>query len=166
MKSKLKERFARLGPIRDVPRVSSGSPVALVLRPMTDRTILATISATKALVARGMTMLRAKRAIEAALEGEAVIEVPMVEHLPALASEFREAGFEVTRIATDPFDVREFRERLGMSQEQFAHRYGLEIDALRNWEQGRRPLEGTALRYLRAIKADPIGAARAQEEAI
>ena len=40
------------------------------------------------------------------------------------------------------------------------------IDALRNREEGRRPLEGTALRYLRAIKADPVAVARAQEETI
>jgi DNA-binding transcriptional regulator YiaG len=34
---------------------------------------------------------------------------------------------------------------------------------VQNWEQQRRPIEGTALRYLRTIQADPVGAARAQE---
>ena len=38
MQSKLKERFARLGPVKGVDRVQSGSPVDLVLRP--DRAML------------------------------------------------------------------------------------------------------------------------------
>jgi putative transcriptional regulator len=113
-----------------------------------------------------MTMLRAKRAVEAAMQGEGVAEVPTVEHLPTLARELRNAGFDVTLIATETIDVKTLRESLGMSQEVFARRYGLETDALQNWEQGRRALEGTALRYLRAIKADPAGTARAQEEQI
>ena len=166
MQSKLKERFARLGPTRGVDRVPSGSPVALVLRPGADRSRLQTITATKALARRGMTMLRAKHAIEAALTGEVAVGVPTVEHLGDLARELREAGFEATRIVTDAVDVKALRERLGMSQEQFARRYGLELDALRNWEQQRRPLEGTALRYLRAIEKDPVGTAQAQEGAI
>lgn len=165
MESRLKEALGRLGPIRDVDRVPSGSPAALVLRAGAKRD-LQTITATLALARRGMTMLRAKRAVEAAMQGEGVAEVPTVEHLPTLARELRNAGFDVTLIATETIDVKMLRESLGMSQEVFARRYGLETDALQNWEQGRRSLEGTALRYLRAIKADPVGTARAQEEQI
>ena len=165
MQSNLREAFGRLGPIRDVDRVPSGSPAALVLRARAKRD-LQTVTAVKALARRGMTLLRAKRAVEAAMLGEGVAEVPTVEHLPTLARELRNAGFDVTQIGTEAIDVKALRESVGMSQEAFARRYGLEADALRNWEQGRRPLEGTALRYLRAIKADPEGTARAQEEAI
>lgn len=166
MQSKLKARFARLGRTLGVDRVPSGLSVALVLRPGVDRARIQTIAATKALARRGMTMLRAKHAIEAALTGEVAVQMPTVEHLGTLAQELRQAGFEATRIGTEAVDVKALRERLGMSQEQFARRYGLELDALRNWEQQRRPLEGTALRYLRAIENDPIGTAQAQEEAI
>jgi putative transcriptional regulator len=159
--SKLRERLARLGPIRAVDRVSSGSPATLVLRARAGK--LLTIDATLALARRGMTLLRAKRAVEAAMIGEGVAELPTVESLPALAGELREAGFDVTAIGTEAIDVKALREGLGMSQEQFARRYGLELDAVQNWEQQRRPIEGTALRYLRTIQADPVGAARAQE---
>ena len=76
-KSSLKERFARLGPTRDIDCVQSGSPVDLVLRPA--RTKVDTISATQVLAKHGLSMLRAKRAIEAVIEkGEAWVRLPMV----------------------------------------------------------------------------------------
>jgi DNA-binding transcriptional regulator YiaG len=167
MKSKLRAGFERLGRVQAVARVPSGSPVVLVLRRRNDRNTVETITATHALAKRGMSMLRAKRAVEAALDhGEAVVEVPTVESLPTLASELASTGLEVMRIAAEPLDVKALREDLGMSQELFARRYGFELDTLQNWEQGARPVKGAALHYLRAIKADPVGTARAQEETI
>lgn len=135
----------------------------LVLRAKRERP--ETITATHALAKRGMSLLKAKRAVEAATGSEAVFEVPTVENLQTLADELGHAGFEVAKIEKKAaFNVRRLRERLRMSQEAFAHRYGLETAAVRNWEQGRRPLEGMALSYLRAIQADPVGTARAQEQ--
>ncbi len=165
MRSKLKERFARLGPVQVIDRVRSGSPVDLVLRPGPDRTKLKTVDATMALARRGMTMLRAKRAIETMLaDGEVVVGVPIVEDLPTLASELRKAGVKAARIVTGSVDVRALRLKLGMSQEQFARRYNLDLDSLQNWEQGRRVPERAVLSYLRVIAADPQLAARAQED--
>src|SRR5262245_19350648 len=165
MSSKLKERLERLGRVRDVDRVASGSPVDLVLRPGPDRAKIKRIDATMALARRGMTMLRAKRAIEAMLDdGEVVVEVPTVEDFAALARDLSKAGVQAARIATDPVDVRSLRVSLGMSQEQFARRFNLDLDALQNWEQGRRSPERAVWSYLRVIAADPKAAARAQEE--
>ena len=92
MDSSLRERFAQLGPIRAVQRVSSGSPAVFVLRlPTAKRPD--TIDATLALARRGMTMLRAKRTIESLLtERRVVIEVPMVEDPDALAADLAAAG--------------------------------------------------------------------------
>ena len=165
MRSKLKERFARLGPVRGVDRVRSGSPADLVLRPGADPSKLKTIDATMALARRGMTMLRAKRAIEVMLaDGEVVVGVPTVENLSTLAIELRKAGVKAASIVTGSIDVRALRLKLGMTQEQFARRYNLDLDALQNWEQGRRLPERAVLSYLRVIAADPALAARAQEE--
>jgi putative transcriptional regulator len=164
MRSKLKERLERLGRVRGIDRVASGSPVDLVLRPSPDRE-LKTIDATMTLARRGMTMLRAKRAIEAMLaDGEVAVAAPTVEDFGVLAGELRTAGVEASRIATEPLDVRALRVRLGMSQEQFARRYNLDLDALQNWEQGRRSPERAVWSYLRVIAAQPKEAARAQEE--
>ncbi len=52
-KSSLRERFARLGPVRDVDRNRSGSPVEFVLRPARAR--IETISATRVLAKRGLS---------------------------------------------------------------------------------------------------------------
>ena len=118
-----------------------------------------------ALARRGLTLLRAKRAIEAMLEnGEVALEVPTVEDLPNLVRDLGAAGVEVARIATDPVDVRSLRLSLGLSQEQFARRFNLDLDALQNWEQGRRTPERAVMSYLRVIAANPEAAARAQEE--
>jgi putative transcriptional regulator len=136
----------------------------LVLRPRTDRAEIKTIDATKALHRRGMTMLRAKRAIEAMLQdGEVAVQTPS-DDFPALDMELRKAGIRVARISTEPVDVRALRQALRMSQEEFARRYNLDLDALQNWEQGRRVPERAVQSYLRVIAARPKEAARAQEE--
>jgi putative transcriptional regulator len=104
-------------------------------------------------------MLKAKRAVEAALEGKSVALVaPMVEELGKLAAELRECGFILSSLAEKPIDVRQLRERLQMTQEEFALRFGLEIDAVRNWEYGRRAPDRAAKSYLTVIDRDPEGA--------
>lgn len=39
-------------------------------------------------------------------------------------------------------DVKAIRRRLGLSQRRFAERFGFKLDAVQNWEQGRRGPEG------------------------
>ena len=80
MRQELKERLAPLGPIRDIDRVSSGSPADVVLRPADGLPKVNTIAATLALARRHMTLAEAKTAIERMVEnGEAVVHVPTVE---------------------------------------------------------------------------------------
>lgn len=52
-------------------------------------------------------------------------------------------------------DVRAIRRRLGMSQRQFAERFGFTLDAVQNWEQGRRTPEGPARALLKVIDKRP-----------
>ena len=167
MKPELKARLARLGPIRDVDHVSSGSPATLVLRPSNGLAKVRTIDAIRALARRGMTLLRAKRAVEAMVEdGSALAHVPMVDDASALSSELKKAGVEVRRVSTAPVDVKAIRSALGLSQEQFARRYALDLDAVQNWEQGRCMPDKPAQAYLRAIAAAPREVAASQEEPI
>src|SRR5262245_31146237 len=101
MRSRLKERLERLGRVRGVDRVASGSPGDIVLCPGPDRARIKSIDATMSLARRGMTLLRAKRAIEGMLkDGEVAVGVPTVEDFATLAGELRKAGVEVRRIAT------------------------------------------------------------------
>jgi putative transcriptional regulator len=52
-------------------------------------------------------------------------------------------------------DVAALRERLGLSQTEFALRYRLSAASLRNWEQGRRRPPGGISVYLALIAAYP-----------
>ena len=52
-------------------------------------------------------------------------------------------------------DVKAIRSRLKMTQQQFAARFGFNINTLRHWEQGRRRPEGPTRAYLLVIDRDP-----------
>ena len=76
MESSLRERFARLGPIRTIDRVASGSPAVFVLTPMPDRAGIKTVTAAIELARRGIPLLRAKRALEEMLaEGRTYVHL-------------------------------------------------------------------------------------------
>ena len=155
-KSSLRERFERLGRIRGVDPIRSGSRavVSLGLAGGLDRT--KSVEAVIALRRRGAPTLKAKRVVEAAMEGNAnVLELPIVEDRQALADDLRRSGFLLSVVAPRDVDVRALRERLGLTQEQFALRFGLELDAVRNWEYGRREPDAAAKCYLTIIENAP-----------
>ncbi len=52
-------------------------------------------------------------------------------------------------------DVRLIREKLGLTQEQFARRFGLSLDLVRGWEDKTSTPDGAALVLLRVIWAEP-----------
>jgi putative transcriptional regulator len=58
-----------------------------------------------------------------------------------------------------PVDVRRLRERIGLSQEDFALKFNLDLSTLQGWEQGRRAPDRTAENYLRVIDRAPDVAA-------
>ena len=57
--------------------------------------------------------------------------------------------------AYSPINVREIREKTKKSQVDFARMIGVKVGTLRNWEQGRRKPNGTALTLLKVVAADP-----------
>ena len=58
-------------------------------------------------------------------------------------------------------DVAAVRKRLGISQPEFAHRFGFPVATLRHWEQGNRRPRGCALALLHVIAHNPGFATRA-----
>jgi hypothetical protein len=151
----LKAQFAQRVPTRAVDLVLSGSPEVVEIE-RGEWGKIRTIDAIFALRRRGLTMLKAKRAIEAAMdEGRVVVGVPVVESVDVLAGELRAAGFAPTFLTPKAPDVRTLRERLGLTQEQFALTYGLDIDAVRDWESGRREPDTAAKSYLTVIDREP-----------
>ncbi|MDN5871999.1 MAG: helix-turn-helix domain-containing protein [Nitrococcus sp.] len=61
----------------------------------------------------------------------------------------------------EPVDVVALRRRLGMTQEQFAARFGVSVATLRHWERGDRVPHGPALVLLNLIEREPQAVMRA-----
>ena len=60
-----------------------------------------------------------------------------------------------------PIDVRNIREKVGLSQNDFALTIGVSPRTLQNWEQGHRSPQGPALALLTIFKNDPTNAIKA-----
>ena len=57
-------------------------------------------------------------------------------------------------------EVKLIREKVGLSQSQFALLLGVSKRTLENWEQGRRHPTGPAKELLRIVEADPVQAVK------
>lgn len=110
-----------------------------------------------ALAACGISLLKAKRAVEAVLnEGEATLILPKVVSKQDLMSELRAAGIDAF-MATPPkkYSVKNLRRRLKLTQEEFAVIYGVDLRTLQNYENGTRKPSGTAIGYFKLIEKAP-----------
>ena len=54
-----------------------------------------------------------------------------------------------------PIDVRAIRSRQGLSQAEFAAKFGFPLSTLRNWEQGHRAPSGASRTLLLVIDKQP-----------
>ena len=72
------------------------------------------------------------------------------------AIEHAEGHAPQTRIhRPQPVDVKALRSKVGMTQEQFAARFGFSTATLRHWERGDRAPHGPALVLLNVIRHNP-----------
>src|SRR5271156_3943715 len=109
-KSLLRERFGRPGRIHGINPVRSGSPEIVSLRLIGKLDQTKSVEAVIALRRRGVPTLKAKRAVEAAVEGRAnVLDVPTVESAHALARDLRRFGFGMSVVTPVAVDVRKLR---------------------------------------------------------
>jgi putative transcriptional regulator len=68
----------------------------------------------------------------------------------------RETVVEVPEV-----DVRAARQRLGLSQPDFANAFGVSVATVRNWEQRRRQPKGAARVLLTVIERNPTAVVEA-----
>ena len=57
--------------------------------------------------------------------------------------------------------AKHVRFKLGLSQDDFARRFGIPVGTLRDWEQHRTEPDTAAMSYLKVIKANPKAVAKA-----
>lgn len=125
---------------------------------------MAVIPAVLALAKRGLSMLKAKRAMETMLaNGKVIVELPTVENPDALAADLKGSGVAVQFCSVEdremmedfPGYVRRLRRRLKMTQEGFAQAYALDVKTVRGWEAGKVPHRGNRT-FMRTIAQDPV----------
>jgi putative transcriptional regulator len=71
------------------------------------------------------------------------------------------ASRSIAVIAPEHVDVRSIRNKLQLSQSEFAARFGFTASAVRQWEQGRRYPHGPARVLLTIIAREPDAVRRA-----
>jgi putative transcriptional regulator len=54
-----------------------------------------------------------------------------------------------------PIDIKNMRAKMGMSQNEFASVFGINVCTLRHWERGDRVPHGPALVLLNVVKNEP-----------
>jgi putative transcriptional regulator len=78
------------------------------------------------------------------------------------AGKIRRGKLKPARVTTfQPADVKDIREKLKVSQAEFALMIGVSVATLRNWEQARRSPDGPALALLRVAARNPRAVAEA-----
>ena len=77
----------------------------------------------------------------------------------------KRSGVKTATVRVPIVNVKEVRRSLGMSQRQFALRFGFPLGTLRGWEQGRRVPEGAARVLLMVIAHQPAAVMKALEAA-
>lgn len=133
-----------------------GERADLVLKPTRSRRIDDVFEVARLLVRSGVPARTAKRAIDKLVEGKsAYVAAPTVDDYDVLRREMIVHKVRVLRMKPRAVDVKTLRARLGISQEEFAGRYGIDVATLRNWEQGRTMPAGPAAVLLQLIDRAP-----------
>lgn len=167
MDSSLRGRFERLARTQAFDEIPYGSPAVIALRPVPQGGEINALLAIGALARRGVGLLKAKHVIEECLQnGRTLVHVPKVEDANGFAAELAKSGFQSSEIGRGQVDVRALRARLGLTQEQFALRFGLDLNSVQNWETGRRKPDAAVRSYLAVIDRIPDRVGEALEEAL
>ena len=91
----------------------------------------------------------------------AAVDAQTDEDIVRHAAEDPDAAPILTAAQTAAIITRAVRQRLGISQAEFAARYHVPIGTLRDWEQNRKQPDAPAMAYLRVIAREPDMVARA-----
>jgi DNA-binding transcriptional regulator YiaG len=105
----------------------------------------------------GLSLRKAHDILNRLAKGESVpVELPMASDPAALGAELRRLGVHgLPRTEPELVDIPLLRARLGLTQREFAVRYGFELGTLRNWEQRRSEPDRHTKLLLRVLERHP-----------
>ena len=151
-KLSLKEVLERPESVKVKPPVRSGSPVKFVLRLVdVDRPV----TLARLLMSYGHSLRTAHSLLNRLAERETVAVKLWVPDTAAALSAFTELGVAANIVQRPEVDVRAVRDRTGLSQAEFALRFGFELDTIQNWEQGRNMPDAQTQVLLKVIETHP-----------
>jgi DNA-binding transcriptional regulator YiaG len=166
IKLSFKEALARRDKAKASSRERSASPGVRVILRAGD--IARPVDVARLLATHGMSLRKAHETLNRLAAGETVAVELQATSKAKLRGKFSELGIAARTINLPAANVKRIREHFGLSQAEFAFRFGFEIDTIQNWEQGRnRPDQATQL-LLRVIEAYPenVEAVLTKDEAI
>jgi DNA-binding transcriptional regulator YiaG len=114
------------------------------------------VDVARLLVKHGLSLRKAHETLGRLADGESVaVELQAADEKKRLGSELLKLGILARAITLPAADVKRIRERFGLSQAEFAIRFGFEIDTVQNWEQGRNRPDQAMQLLLKIIEAYP-----------
>lgn len=157
-----REALARRDETPTERRIPSGFPVRVILSagPMPQP-----VSVARVLRSLGHSLKKAHEILDRLAEGQSIPTELMVPEGRDAATELHDLGVHMRTLERPHVDLRALRQRLGLTQPEFAIRFGLELDTVQNWEQGRYSPDPAALVLLKVIERTPeaVDAALAAE---
>jgi len=154
MKSSFAEQFGQRVQTRDVARVNTGTRGRLNLKAKPGFT--ATVTLARELIRHGVKASVAKHVAETLFEGRAIQVVvphytrsslkPALDRIGVVMREPRKPDGAV---------LKAVRDRLNVSQEQFANSLGLEVRTLQNWEQRRTEFDAPTALLVKLLEVAP-----------
>ncbi|WP_207459026.1 hypothetical protein [Azospirillum sp. SYSU D00513] len=115
------------------------------------------VDVVRLLAGQGLGTRRAHDALNRLAKGETVtVELPDVDDADKLITDLGSLGVRgLRRIDPPPVDITALRERMELTQHEFALRFGIELGSLRNWEQSRSPQDPQTRLLLHIIARHP-----------
>ena len=128
-RSSLKEALARRVSVEGAPRNRSGSSVALILHAHEGEGMRRPVDVVRLLMRNGLSLRKAHDILNRLAEGESVpVELPMASDPAALCSELKSLGVHgFGRTEPELVNIPLLRARLGLTQREFAVRYGFSL---------------------------------------
>jgi DNA-binding transcriptional regulator YiaG len=151
-KSSFRAALERPASPKEKSPARSDSPVRLVL---SFDEVEKPVTVARLLTRHGMSLRKAHEVLNRLADGEAAAVELFADDARGLVSELSALGVSAFPISPPEPDVKRIRERLGLSQAEFSIRFGLELDTVQNWEQGRTRPDPAGRTLLGLIEAYP-----------
>jgi len=113
------------------------------------------VDVARVLEKHGLSLRKAHEILNRLAGGEGVAVELQAASEKKLRTELTNLGVTARRISLPDADVKRIREQFGLSQAEFAIRFGFEMDTVQNWEQGRNRPDQAAQLLLKVIETYP-----------